>query len=439
MSDLLQLAQIACEAATAAGADQADASAGRGHDIGVEIERDRIKSSDGRWTGGVSVRAFFRGGVGWANAAKLEPEAAQDAGRRAAEMARVAEPDPDFVSLPEGDGAPEVEGLFDERVAELTVDQFVEWCLGHVDEAKQVAPDAVVSGGGGAGWHEGAIANSLGVGESSRRTSVGLSTFVIIKRGDDVGSYYDFDQARVLGDLEPTGIGSRAAAEAVRFLGARHVPTTTLPVVLGPLASFSLIRGLCADANAEDIQRKRSYLVGKRGELIASELLTITDEPFIPRGMGSARYDGEGFPHQPLTVVQNGVLATYLHNSYTANKGGEPNTGHSTRGGISPTNTIPKLGEAAAAEIIADTSEGIYLDATGISPNSVTGEISATVDFGFKIENGKLAYPVKSTLLGINMLELLQNIDAISSDYREEPGMIMPTIRAHGVRVAGAE
>jgi PmbA protein len=177
--------------------------------------------------------------------------------------------------------------------------------------------------------------------------------------------------------------------------------------------------------------------VGRKGQRIASELLTISDEPLIPRGLGSGRCDGEGFPHKPITIVENGVLLTYLHNSYTANKAKEPNTGHGTRGGISPTNVIPQLGRATAAEIIADTHQGIYLNSGGVSPNSVTGEISATVDFGFKIENGRLAYPVKSTLLGIHMLKLLQHIDAISSDYREEPGMIMPTIRAQGVQVAG--
>jgi PmbA protein len=92
-----------------------------------------------------------------------------------------------------------------------------------------------------------------------------------------------------------------------------------------------------------------------------------------------------------------------------------------------------------AAEIIKDIKEGLYINSGGLSPNSVTGEISATVDFGFKIENGELAYPVQSTVIGVNMLDLLKNIDAISSDYREEPGIVMPTVRAQNVRVAGGE
>jgi len=187
------------------------------------------------------------------------------------------------------------------------------------------------------------------------------------------------------------------------------------------------------------VQRNRSYLLGKKGEQIASDLLTLTDNAPIPRGGSSSAYDGEGFPRKPLTVVGNGVLLTCLHNSYTANKAKEPNPGHSTRGGISPTNVNPRLGQVTAAEIIADTKEGLYINRGGVSPNPVTGDFSVTVDFGFKIENGELAYPVKNTMLGGHMLEFLRNLDAISSDYREEPGSLMPTLRVQNVRVAGGK
>jgi PmbA protein len=151
--------------------------------------------------------------------------------------------------------------------------------------------------------------------------------------------------------------------------------------------------------------------------------------------MSSGCCDGEGFPRKPLVVVERGVLKSYLHNFYTANKGGEENTGHSTRGGISPTNIRPSLGSMTAAEIIEDTKEGLYINRSGLSPNSVTGDISATVDFGFKIENGKLAYPVQNTMVGVNILDLLKSIDAISSDYREEPGIVMPTVHSSRLSV----
>jgi len=176
-----------------------------------------------------------------------------------------------------------------------------------------------------------------------------------------------------------------------------------------------------------------------KGERIASPVVGIRDEPLIPRGMDSAPFDSEGFPHRPLDLVREGVLLTYLHNSYTANKAGEPNTGHAAPGGISPTNVIPVLGTKTAAEIIAEVDSGIYVNVGGLSPNPVNGEISSVVDFGMKIEKGELAYPVRNTMVGMHILDLLKNVDAVSSDYREEPGMIMPTVRVAAAHIVSGD
>jgi len=439
MDDLLNLAHKACEAAVAAGAEFVDVSVGRGRHVSVELEKGAIKSCDARWNAGVSIRAFVRGGQGWASANGLDEAEALAAARAAAELARVAEPDPDFVGLPEPAPCPTVEGLDDPRIADLKVQDLIRWAIDNVDAARDVEPDVVVAGGVDTGWGEGVLVNSLGVAVASRATNVGLSIQAIVKRGDDVGSYFEFDSARRMEDFEPDGIGAKATREAIRFLGAQRIETGVLPVVFGPLASNGIFGALCWSANAEAVQRRRSYLIGKRGERIAAECLSLVDNALIPSGLGSSAFDGEGFPRKPLTVVQDGVLLSWLHNSYTANKAKEPNTGHSTRGGIAPTNVNPKLGHTTAEQIIRDTPEGLYLPTGGVAPNPVSGDFSETVDFGFKIENGEIAYPVKNTMIAGNMLEFLRNLDAISSDARVEPGLIMPTLRVQNLRVAGAK
>ena len=439
MNDLLAAAQKACEAAMAAGAEFADVSVQQGRRINVELERCAIKSCDARLSARVSVRAFVRGGQGSASATGLEESEALIAARNAVDLAKAAEPDPDFVSLPEPAAYPPVEGLYDPRIAELQVAELIQWATENIDAAREVDSEVLVSGGGGAGWSKNVIVNSLGVEAPSLSTHIGLSIFAVIRRGEDVGSYFEFDSARMLDDLVPEGIGASATREALKFLGARVIETGVLPVVFGPLASQGIFATLCWNANAESVQRRRSFLAGKKGTRIGSELLTLTDDPLIPRGLSSSAFDGEGFPRRRLTVVENGVLLSWLHSSYTANKAKEPNTGHSTRGGISPTNVNPLLGDLPAAQIIRDTREGLYVPAGGISPNSVSGDFSGTVDFGFKIENGQLAYPVKKTMIAGNVLEFFGNLNAISSDARREPGMVMPTIRVDGLRVAGGK
>ena len=440
MGDLLKIARMACDVAMREGAEFVDVVASRGRSIGVELENGAIKSTDVRRSFDVSIRAYVSGGMGASNAGGyVDEKNIVEAARKAAELAKIAQPDPDFVGLPSPSTYQQVPGLYDDRIAEMHVDQIVEYAIMNIDSAKEVAEDAIISGGAGSGFGESALVNSLGVEVESIGTFISADIFTIIKRGDDIGSYFEFDESRNLDDFVPDGIGAKATEAALKFLGSRNVETCILPVVFGPLASYSLFSALCGNANAEDIQRNRSYLVGMKEEQVASELVTIMDDGLYPRGMNSGRCDGEGFPRKPLLVVEKGVLKSYLHNSYTANKGREENTGHSTRGGISPTNIRPSLGSMTAAEIIKDTKEGLYINSGGLSPNPVTGEISATVDFGFKIENGELTYPVQSTMIGVNMLDLLKNIDAISSDCREEPGIVMPTVRAQNVRVAGGK
>jgi len=439
MTDLLSIATTACDAAKAAGAEFADVIAFRGADTSVEMEKDSISGVETRRHSSVSVRAFVRGGMGSAASDGLDTDSAAKAGRNAAELAKLAEPDPDFVSLPEPAEYHLVEGLFDPAIVELDKKTPVEWMLMNLDSAKKVSREAMVQGGAGVGYGEQAIVNSLGVRAASSGTSVGIHVYSVIRQGDDVGSFYEFDTARMLSDFDPIEIGAKATEGALRFLGAQNVETRNMTLVLGPRPARSLLYAIVGNLDAESIQRGRSFMANRKGERIGSELITIYDDPLIPRGMGSRPFDAEGFPSGRLSVIEKGAVLTYLHNSYTAAKAKEKNTGHSTRGGTSPTNLVPKLGTKTAAELIGEVEDGLYIDIGEIYPNSTTGELSANVDFGFKIEKGRIAYPVKDTMVGVNFLDMLKNIDAVSSDYREEPGMIMPTIRIQNVGVAGGK
>jgi PmbA protein len=387
----------------------------------------------------VSVRAFVAGGTGWWSVSATSEANAEEAGLKAAELAKGAEPDPDFMSLVVPASYPEVAGLYDEQVASLGAPEVASWITQNIDSALSFASDAIVSGWAESSWRQTALVNSLGVSATEQATHASVSVHVVIRRNGDVGSFYEWDAARCLKDLEPGELGARAAAEAVRYLKSRPIRTATLPVIFGPLAGRGLILGLCAAASAEDVQRKRSFLVGRRGDRIASEHLTLVDDPLIPGGLSSSPFDGDGFPHRQVTLVDGGVLKTYLHSQYTANKSGEDNTGHATRVGIAPTNIRPKLGPRTAAELIGEVEEGIYVVLGQPSPDTASGQISALVDAGFKIEKGELTYPLQNTMVAGHALEMLDRIDAISSDYREEPGMVLPTIRVASARVASGE
>jgi len=439
MDDLLIAAELACEAAVKSGAEFSDALVDRARLLSVSVDKNAISSSDASRQASISVRAFVNGGTGWCTMSTTSEETALLAGREAAALAKAAEPDPDFVSLVSPEPCADICGLHDNKLANMAMSDVADWIAHNIDSAQGIAPDALVSGKAESRRREQVLANSLGVRAVGRMTSAFVYVQVIIRENGLVGTFYEWDAARRLDDFAPFDVGAKAATEALKYLKSRPMNTKTMPVVLAPLATQALFSGLCLAASAEDVQRKRSYLVGKKGAEVASEHVTIVDDPLASGGLYSAKFDGDGYPHRTLTIVDRGILQTYLHSHYTARKSGEPNTGHATRTGIAPTNLRLKPGQQTAAELIGEVEDGIYVTLGEIVPDIASGQISAVVDAGFRIERGELTYPLEKTMVAGHAIDVLRNVDAVSSDYREEPGLVLPTVRVSAMRVASDE
>ncbi len=443
---LKELARESCRAASSAGAQAADVIVIDGRSVSVEVEKNGIKSCDAEYDAGYSVRAFQRGGVGFSRGRGLDAGAVREAGADAAAMAREAQPDPDFVELPmpAGEGRAVVDGLYDDAVAGFELKRAIDWSLKCVETAREIEPEVIVKCGVGATTAGYAIANTRGVAEAENVTFISISVFSVVRRGEDVGSFYEYTQGRRLEDLKPPEwVAARATERAVSFTGARKIESGEYPVVLGPIAAYDFVRSVIGASSAEEIQRGRSYLAGRRETRIASEHITVVEDPLVTAGLFSSAFDGEGFPRCKATLIDSGVLTSYLHNSYTANKAREKNNGHASRSsynsdvGIGATNLSIKPGAVTEKELISGISDGLYILIGSISPNSVSGQISGTVDYGYRILNGELAYPVQNAMLGGDVFEFLSGIEAVSSDYREERGNIMPSMLAGRVRIAG--
>ena len=128
----------------------------------------------------------------------------------------------------------------------------------------------------------------------------------------------------------------------------------------------------------------------------------------MPHGLASGTHDGEGARRKEVVIFDEGRFTAMLHNSYTANKAKARNTGHATRGGgISPTNVFIRLGTKTAEEIIAETDEALYINMGSLAIHSTSGDISTSVDFGYKIENGRLAYPVANAMVAGHIFDVL--------------------------------
>lgn len=434
------LAEKALNEARALGAQWCDVSVGAGRHIGVSLEKTAVKSADSGRSESAAVRVFVNGAMGYATCGGLGQDRLLVAARRAVGLAREGTPDPDFKSLPDPAETRTVLRLYDPAIAAMSVEDVVALAVANIRLARQLEPAVNLSGNVSLSTSNSVLVSSTGVRLSRQRTELDADMEATVTRGDDKGYFYDFDSGRMLDDCRIADLARPAIEGARRMLGARRMPSGRMPVVLGPLAAEDFFGDLIGSANAESIQRGRSYLCGKEGAKVAGDVVTLVDDGLQDGGLYSGPYDGEGAPRRRVTVFDRGVFAAMLHNSYTAGKAGQPNTGHGVRtGGIHHTNLVPALGPKTAQEIIRETGDGLYLAISHFSPNSTTGDLSASVDFGFRIVGGEVAYPVESTMLAGNMLDLAAAIDAVSSDYREEPGNRMPTVRIQNVQVAGTE
>jgi len=438
MKDIMAITLEALEVIRKEGIEWADVAAVLGREMSVDIEAGSIKSAESHTTENLTLRAFHKGGSASISLDGLDEEEIVQSARVAAEMARAAEPDPDFAALPQPEEAPEVPGLYDPAIDALSGEDCVEIAAKNIESAKKVDSNALIMGGVSIHSARAVLVNSAGVQIRQDSTSIEAAIFSIIRKGNEVGSFNEFDMGRRLEDVELDSIGAKATKAALRYLGARKVPTGKMTLILAPLASYNLFGVLLAAASAEGIQRKRSFFVEKLGKRVAAPVLTIVDDGLARAGISSSAHDGEGAVRKRVTVIEEGTLKALLHNSYTANKAKVQNTGHGGRfGGIYPTNVKVAPGEATLEELIADTREGLLLDASTLSVDVTSGDVSSSIDFAFKIENGKIAYPVANAMIGGDIFEFLEKIDAVSRDYREEPGNIIPSVRIRDIQVSG--
>jgi PmbA protein len=255
---------------------------------------------------------------------------------------------------------------------------------------------------------------------------------------------YWYSAARSLKKLEtPEVVGREAARRTLRRLGARKVPTTQVPIVFDPMVSRTVVEHVFEGANGDAVYRGASFFAGKLGEQIAGTNVTVVDDGTMVGGFGTAPFDGEGVPTRQTVVIENGVLKSYLLNTYTAKKLGLHTTGNASRGlagtpGIGAGNFYLQPGTKTPQEIIAGVKNGFYVtEFLGFGVNLVTGDFSRGAS-GIWIENGELTYPVEEVTVAGNLKDMFKNITEIGNDLEWRSAVAAPTFRIDGLMIAGA-
>ncbi len=295
----------------------------------------------------------------------------------------------------------------------------------------------------GSGWGRWVLANSRGFAGEYRSSSCSLSVSPLAEDGDSKEHDFWYTVARSASGLDtPERVGRIAAERALRRLHPTKIATTKAPVVFEPLTARTLLSHILSAVSGDAVYRQASFLAGQLGRNVAAPGITIVDDGLRPGGFGSSPFDDEGVATRRTTVLRDGVLESYLLNSYTARKLGLKTTGNASRGlagnpGIGPGNFMLSPGEASREEIIRSVKSGFYVtELMGFGVNLVTGDYSRGAA-GFWIENGEIGFPVSEVTIAGNLKQMLHDVEMIGSDLNFQSSLIVPTVKIREMIVAG--
>jgi len=452
--DLESLAAEVVALAVKAGASDAEAVAQEGDEFSVNVRLGEVETLQESGSRGLGLRVFVGQRSASASTSDLTPDGIRQLVEGAMALAKVTEEDP-FSGLPEpGEFGALSEDLhlFADDVYSLPASERIEWARRAEAAAMGADPRITNSSGGSfdAATGRKVLANSRGFVGGYRTSYAGVSAAPLAM--DTNGTMQRdgwWSSARRLADLEsPESIGLEAARRTLRRLGARRVPTQNVPIVFAPEVARSLVGSLAEAASGDSIWRGASFLVGQLEKQIAATTLTIIDDNMmmLPNGMGgfgTSPFDGEGLPSRRTVLVQNGILQTWLLNTYSARKLGMTSTHNASRGlagapGIGCGNLYVEPGTLTPEEILAGIPAGLYVTSLmGFGVNVVTGDYSRGAT-GLWIENGQLTHAVEEITIAGNLADMLRNVTAIGNNLEFRGAVASPTLRIDGMTIAGA-
>jgi len=447
-TDLKDIAVDVVRQAMQGGATAAEAVAVDGSEFSTTVRLGSVETLKESGSKGIGVRVFIGQRAASTYSSDLTPEGLRTMVDAALHLAKVTSEDP-LAGIPAPEEQGQLEGdlqLYNDDVYSLSAADRIDYAR-RAEKAAMAADPRITNSDGGsfdASVYYKVLANSNGFVGDSHRSYCSLSAVPIAQmEGSAMQRDYWYSVAMTLKKLEaPEHVGQVAAQRTLRRLGARKVKTARVPIVFENTVSGSLVGHIFEAVNGDSVYRGASYLTGKLGEKIAGDNINIVDDGTLPGLFGSSPFDSEGVASRKTIVVENGVLKSYLLNSYTAKKLGMHTTGNASRGlagtpGIGPGNFFLQPGTGSMQEIIANIKEGLFVtEFLGFGVNLVTGDFSRGAS-GLWIENGQLSYPVEEITVAGNLKDMFANISEIGNDLEFRSAIAAPTLRIEGMTVAG--
>ncbi len=442
--------------------EEVEAYVARGRDTSVRVFGGEVESLSSAESAGVGVRVVLGARQGFAYAGSLDEDILAETLAEARDNAAFATPD-EHVGLAHPDGVevatldlwrPGLESLAAEEKVALALDL----------EARVRRSDPRIRQVEQANWgdvaSEVAVATTTGICTSGRRTSCYVSTYAIAGEGDETQTGGGYSVGREPGDVDL----AKAAADAVRrsteLLGARQARSGRLTVVLDRRVTTTLLAILAGTLSGEAVLKGRSPFADRLGDTVGAAGLTLVDDPTDVRAYGAAVHDAEGLACRRNVLISEGVLASFLYDSYAGRRAGTASTASAVRGGFKTTPGVgaralslvsaeaeqcrpgggpmdtgrpgggpmdtgrPGGGPMDESQIVAQVGSGLLVRSiTGVHSgvNPISGDFSVGAE-GLMIRGGALAEPVREVTIASTIQRMLQAVVAIGDDVEWLPG-----------------
>lgn len=441
-----QIKNIISMAADEAGITEYDVFYSQADSVSADALKNEIDSFNSNNEVGISFRCIVNGRFGQASTELIEKEELEAIVLRAKENAMYIESE-DHAEIYNGNAKyPTIElSDFEVPSAAIIKDKALE-----IQKKTYDKSDIVVDGtqsGVGASTALIKMFNSYGLELEKSAGAVQYYSNPVVSEGETTEDGVDYRLSLDYSEIDD--VVDEAFFNANNKLHAAFVDSGNYDVIFNGKQVINLLSAFCGAFSAKNVKLNMSMFKDKIGEKIASELITIVDDPISPELIGKNSFDAEGVPTFKKSIVENGVLTTYLHDLSTANYFGVSSTGNSYKGGyqspfvISPYFLSVEKGSNSFDELLSQVKKGIYITelVSTSGNNNVTGDFSIE-SMGFLIENGKIGRFVKSFTVAGNFFDLLKNIEMVSDRQEVKRsglfrGYAAPDILVKNMSIAG--
>ena len=427
-AELLKIAEAVV--GKAAAGEQVEVVTVHGKETEIRVYQGEIESFTAAESQGVGIRVVQDGRQGMAYAGSLDSDVLNETLEEARDNASFGTPD-EFQAIAEPDGVESVSlDLLDPSLANFANEEKIAMAIDL--ERSILQADTRIIGVESTDYvdsiNTSAIVTSTGIRRANQEGGCYVAASSLASDGVDTQTGFGYSVGRSPANLDICKDSADSTERATRLLCAKKTESCRMTVILDPYVTAQFLGIIGSTLSGEALLKGRSLFADRDGDQVAPNFLTLIDDPTDIDAFTATEADGEGLASRKNTLIDQGSLCGFLHNTYTARALGTASTGSAVRSYNSSPGAGPlalKLipGECSQSELIEQVGEGILIQGvaglhSGVNP--VSGDFSAGAE-GLMIRQGDLAEPVREVTVASTLQRMLLDIQNIGNDLERLP------------------